>query len=139
MCGMPDELTDDKDLIGRNTTLKGGKMKSKRVTVPVFVALATLAVPSSSLLGVSPASASAGVAVMAPAADESRESVLVTGTGEVSGTPDTLTANLGVETSASTVGAALEQAGAAATRMRAALTRAGVAAADLQTSDVSVT
>jgi len=64
--------------------------------------------------------------------------VLVTGTGEVSGKPDTLTVDFGVETSGATVGQALDGAGGAATRMRDALVRAGVDRADLQTSNFSV-
>ncbi|BEL02703.1 hypothetical protein Q0Z83_008940 [Actinoplanes sichuanensis] len=72
-------------------------------------------------------------------ADPAWESVLVTGTGEVFGEPDTLTADLAVEATATTVGAALDQAVAAATRTRDALIRAGVARADLQTTNVSIT
>ncbi|MEV4280694.1 SIMPL domain-containing protein [Actinoplanes xinjiangensis] len=75
----------------------------------------------------------------ASASDPAWESVLVTGTGAVFGEPDTLTADLAVDTTAATVGAALEQAVKAATRMRDALVRAGVARADLQTANVSVT
>ncbi|WP_304523766.1 SIMPL domain-containing protein [Actinoplanes sp. DH11] len=71
-------------------------------------------------------------------ADHNRESVLVTGQGQVYGQPDTLTANFAVEAAAATVDAALEQATAAATRMRDSLARAGVPAADLQTTDVRV-
>ncbi|MBL7255873.1 SIMPL domain-containing protein [Paractinoplanes lichenicola] len=83
------------------------------------------------LLGGSPAPASAN--------DEQRESVLVSGTGTVSGTPDTLEAAFGVETSATTVDAAMKQATAAATRMRDTLVKGGVTRADLQTSNVNVT
>ncbi|WP_433790026.1 SIMPL domain-containing protein [Actinoplanes sp. CA-252034] len=72
------------------------------------------------------------------AGDPARETVLVTGTGEVSGEPDTLSADFGVETTAATVGTALEQALTAATRMRDALVGAGVARADLQTANVSI-
>ncbi|MEU8665179.1 SIMPL domain-containing protein [Actinoplanes philippinensis] len=70
--------------------------------------------------------------------DPAWESVVVTGTGEVFGEPDTLTADFAVETTASTVGASLDQALTAATRMRDALVRAGVARADLQTTNISV-
>ncbi|MBB4693650.1 uncharacterized protein YggE [Actinoplanes abujensis] len=83
------------------------------------------------LLGSSPAVASADVA--------QRESVQVTGRGTVSGEPDTLEATFGVETSATTVAAALKQATTAATRMRDTLVRGGVTKADLQTSHVNVT
>ncbi|WP_433367847.1 SIMPL domain-containing protein [Actinoplanes sp. CA-142083] len=66
------------------------------------------------------------------------ESVQVTGTGEVFGVPDLFTANFAVEVSDATVGGALDRADAAATRVRDALVRAGVARADLQTSDVGI-
>jgi len=84
-----------------------------------------------------PASASAGAAVASPA-DRSLESVLVTGHGEVVGKPDTLQANFGVETNARTVVEALKRANTAASRMRDALVRGGVARADLETSNISV-
>ncbi|MET7421187.1 SIMPL domain-containing protein [Dactylosporangium sp. NPDC005555] len=64
--------------------------------------------------------------------------MLVTGTGEVSAEPDTLTASFAVETSASAVDEALDRANTAATRMRDALVRAGLTSADLQTSNVAV-
>jgi uncharacterized protein len=108
-------------------------MIRSRVTTSVLVALASV-VLSPWPLGERPAFA-AGVS--APD-DQSRESVLVTGTGEVSGTPDTLTADFAVETSGPAVGPALDDANAAATRMRDALTRAGIARADLQTSNIGV-
>ena len=97
---------------------------------PVLVVLTTLAVFSSALVGGPPAAA-----VAAPA-DQLRESVLVTGRGEVSGEPDTLTANLAVETRATTVGQALDEANKAATRMRDTLARAG---AELRTSHAGIT
>ncbi|MEU4161078.1 SIMPL domain-containing protein [Actinoplanes sp. NPDC026670] len=78
------------------------------------------------------------VLVRPGSADPAWESVLVTGTGEVFGEPDTLTADLAVETTAPTVGAALDQAVTAATRTRDALIRAGVARVDLQTTNVSI-
>jgi uncharacterized protein len=73
-----------------------------------------------------------------PPAAPPRDSVLVTGTGEVSAPPDTLTAAFGVEAGGPTIGDALNHADVAATRMRDALVRAGVARADLQTSNFSV-
>jgi uncharacterized protein len=110
-------------------------MYRPRTTTPVLVAtLTTLVVLSSSLLGGHPASASAS----SPSADQSADSVLVSGTGEVFGEPDTLTANFAVETSASTVDEALSRANTAAIRMRDALVRAGLTRADLQTSNVDV-
>jgi uncharacterized protein YggE len=108
-------------------------MYRSRATVPGLVTLTTLVVLSSVLLG-SPASAAADL----PSAGQPADSVLVTGTGEVSGEPDTLTADLAVETGASAVDEALNRANAAATRMRDALVRAGLTRADLQTSNVTV-
>ncbi|GAA0935191.1 SIMPL domain-containing protein [Virgisporangium aurantiacum] len=110
-------------------------MYRPRTTTPALVAaLTTLVVLSSSLLGGNPAAASAG----SESADQPADSVLVTGTGEVFGEPDMLTANLAVETNASTVDEALNRANTAAIRMRDALVRAGLTRADLQTSNVDV-
>jgi uncharacterized protein YggE len=113
-------------------------MIRSRVTTPALVVLASVVMLSPSLLGDRPAFASAAATVDSPPADQFRESVLVTGTGEVSGNPDTLTADFAVETNASTIGQALERANIAATRMRDALVRAGIARADLQTSNISI-
>jgi uncharacterized protein YggE len=109
-------------------------MIRSRSTTSVLVALAALAVLSPGPLGGRPAFAAVGVS---PAGDF-RESVLVDGTGEVSGNPDLLTADLAVETVAATVGEALDQANTAATRMRDTLIQAGVASSDLQTSNLSI-
>ena len=106
---------------------------------PVSVALATLAALSAAPLAAGPAFASPTAATGAPSADQPRESIAVTGRGVVSGEPDTLVANFAVETSGSTVADALQRANTAATRVRDALVRGGVAKADLQTSDVSIT
>jgi uncharacterized protein YggE len=97
------------------------------------VALVTLALLSSSLIGVHSAAASPRVTT-----EQSLDSVLVTGTGEVSGEPDSLIANFAVETSAASVDAALESANTAAAKMRDALVRGGIARADLQTADVGI-
>ncbi|XVV15938.1 SIMPL domain-containing protein [Actinoplanes sp. CA-131856] len=74
----------------------------------------------------------------APAAAAEREGVVVSGTGEVYGRPDLLTAEFGVESNAATVDAALDTAGTAATRMRDALVRAGLGTDDLQTSNATI-
>ncbi|GAA3300564.1 SIMPL domain-containing protein [Dactylosporangium vinaceum] len=104
-------------------------MSRSRATAPLFAALTTFVALSSTLLG-GPAAAAAD----APAVD----SVLVTGTGEVSGEPDTVTADFAVEITAAAVDDAMTRAGTAATRVRDALLHAGVARADLQTSNVNV-
>ncbi|MDI6104872.1 SIMPL domain-containing protein [Actinoplanes sp. NEAU-A12] len=114
-------------------------MNKPRVTVPALVVLATLVANSSWLLDGRPAAASAGAPTDSAATDPLRESVSVTGTGEVAGEPDTLIANFAVETSASTVGEAVSKANVAAARMGDALAGAGVVRADLQTQNVTIT
>jgi uncharacterized protein YggE len=68
----------------------------------------------------------------------SREGVTVTGTGEVSGSPDVLGVDFAVEARAGTVAAALDRANEALDRMRTTLRKGGVAPADLQTANLSV-
>jgi uncharacterized protein YggE len=64
--------------------------------------------------------------------------VTVTGTGTASGTPDELQLSLEVSATASSVRAALDAADQATGRVSDALTADGVAAADLQTSGMSI-
>lgn len=64
--------------------------------------------------------------------------ITVSGLGKVTGVPDVLTVQLGVSTTRDDVSGALSAASSALGKVRAALTGGGVAAADLQTSDVSV-
>jgi uncharacterized protein YggE len=79
-----------------------------------------------------------GGAIASTTAEQARESVTVTGTGEVSGTPDVMRVDFGVETTAETVAAALDQANQALDRMRTTLRRGGVAPADLQTANLTI-
>jgi uncharacterized protein YggE len=109
-------------------------MIRSRFTKPAIVALASVVALAPWSLGASPAFASTAAQADAPPADH----VLVTGVGEVSGTPDTLTAEFAVETTAATIALALDGASAAATRMHDALVKAGVAKADLQTSNFTI-
>lgn len=113
-------------------------MLRSRGTKPVLVVLAALAVLSPGALGSRPAFASATPTVDPSPAGQFRESVLVDGTGEAYGNPNMLDADLAVETTAATVGEALDRANVAATRMRDTLVRAGIARADLQTSSVNI-
>ncbi len=62
---------------------------------------------------------------------------LVDGLGKTTGTPDVLRVVLGVTLRRPDVSAALADANVRQTRLRDALKRAGLAPADLQTSDVS--
>lgn len=69
---------------------------------------------------------------------EGDDRVLVTGTGRITGTPDTLRATLGVELQRPDVQAALDAANARAQAVLDALTAAGVEERDVQTRDLSV-
>ncbi|MGH3249160.1 MAG: SIMPL domain-containing protein [Trebonia sp.] len=64
--------------------------------------------------------------------------ITVTGTGTVTCTPNQLVLNMGVQVSGSSVGAALGSANDAVSRVTAALRAHGVAAADIQTSGLSI-
>src|SRR5262245_39740968 len=105
-------------------------MLRSRFTTPLLVVLAALAVLSPGPLGGRPAFASATATVDPSPAGQMWESVLVDGTGEVYGKPDTLVADLAAEATAATVGEALNRANVAATRMRDTLVRAGIPRAD---------
>jgi uncharacterized protein len=64
--------------------------------------------------------------------------ITVTGTGNVTGTPNQLVLDMGVQVNGSSVGSALASANAAVNRVTAALRARGVAAADIQTSGLSI-
>ena len=64
--------------------------------------------------------------------------ITVTGTGTVSGTPNQLTLNMGVQVTAASVDSALRQANQAVTQVTAALRAQGLAAADIQTSGLYI-
>ncbi|MGB6181032.1 MAG: SIMPL domain-containing protein [Rhodococcus sp. (in: high G+C Gram-positive bacteria)] len=69
---------------------------------------------------------------------EAPPGVSVNGVGEVQGTPDTLTAQVGVETTADDVTTAIDEANAAVTAVTDAVVAAGVDRADIQTQQVSI-
>ncbi len=64
--------------------------------------------------------------------------ITVTGTGMVTGTPNQLTLDMGVQVNGASVDSALQQASQAAGQVTAALRDRGVAASDIQTSGLSV-
>ena len=64
--------------------------------------------------------------------------ITVTGTGNVTGTPNQLVLAMGVQVTGSSVGSALADANDAVKRVTAALRADGVAAADIQTSGLSI-
>jgi uncharacterized protein len=82
------------------------------------------------------APAAARPAVLAAATGTGR--ISVTGTGNVTGTPNQLILDMGVQVSGSSVGSALARANDAVNRVTAALRAGGVAAADIQTSGLSI-
>ena len=64
--------------------------------------------------------------------------VTVNGVGEVEGTPDTLTSQIGVEATADDVTTALDEANTAVSAVTDAIVAAGVDRADIQTQQVSI-
>lgn len=64
--------------------------------------------------------------------------VTVTGTGTATGAPDTLTVQIGATTNAPSATGALDRNNAEVARLEAVLRAAGVAAADLQTSNLQL-
>lgn len=87
----------------------------------------------------SPAAPGAGsVRSAALAAATGSARITVTGTGTVTGTPNQLVLDMGVQVNGASVGSALASAGDAVSRVTAALRARGVAAADIQTSGLSI-
>ena len=82
------------------------------------------------------ATTSAGVVTATTPAPDG--GVTVTGSGKVTGTPDTLRISLSVTATATSIDAALASANRSARAVQGALTAAGVAARDLQTSGLSI-
>jgi uncharacterized protein YggE len=83
------------------------------------------------------ASASAQPATLAAAAAGSTR-ITVTGTGTVTGTPNQLVLDMGVQVNGASVSSALGRANDAVNSVTAALRAHGVAAADIQTSGLSI-
>ena len=101
----------------------------------VLAVAAVVAVLAAYLVGSTrPASATAPAAQATSNAD----GVTVTGSGTVTGTPDTLRLSLRVSAQGADVSDALAGADATATRVQASLSTAGVELKDLQTSGLSV-
>ena len=80
----------------------------------------------------------AGVDAAADEAELTGEGVTVEAVGTVEGTPDVLTAQLGVHVEDPSVSEAYEEAGAAASAVRDALLDAGIDEDDVQTAQLSV-
>jgi uncharacterized protein len=100
------------------------------------VLIGAFALGSSQGSAAAAAPARARPAVAAPATGSAR--ITVTGTGNVTGTPNQLVLAMGVQVNGSSVGSALAAANDAVTRVTSALRADGVAAADIQTSGLSI-
>jgi uncharacterized protein YggE len=85
---------------------------------------------------VTPASAVTPLAAVAAAADG--RSITTRGVGRITGTPDTVTVQIGVSTQASSAKAALDANNTKANTLIELLRRNGVAAKDLHTSQLSI-
>jgi uncharacterized protein len=83
-------------------------------------------------------SAAAGTTAAVTTAAAAGSRITVTGSGSATGTPDQLKLSMGVQTSASSVSNALAAANRAVRAVGHALRGTGVAAADIQTSGLSV-
>ena len=119
---------------------------------PTYRALAAGGTAAAVLIGAFTLGTTAGNAAPSPAGQHSADTstsalltsssgsarITVTGTGTVTGMPDQLVLSMGVQVSASSVGSALQQANQAVRRVTAALSARGVAAADIQTSGLSI-
>jgi hypothetical protein len=119
---------------------------------PAHRALAVGGLAAAALIGAFALGTSQGSAATSPSAEQTpagaRPAVLtaatqaaritVTGTGNVTGTPNQLVLAMGVQVAGSSVGSALGEANAAVNRVTAALKAGGVAAADIQTSGLSI-
>ena len=71
-------------------------------------------------------------------ASQSAGRITVTGTGTVTGVPNQLAVSMSVQTTGSDVTSALNQANATVRKVTAVLRERGVAAADIQTSDLNI-
>jgi len=86
--------------------------------------------------GQSDGSAAQAATQSAPSTGPAR--ITVTGTGTVTGTPNQLMLSMGVQVNGASVSSALAQANQAVSSVTSALRQRGVAAADIQTSGLSI-
>jgi uncharacterized protein YggE len=93
---------------------------------------------SAALLAVVAATAACGNGESGASATDTPPGISVSGVGEIQGTPDTLTAQIGVETTADDVTTAIDEANTAVTAVTEAIAAAGVDRADIQTRQVSI-
>jgi uncharacterized protein len=103
----------------------------------IGVASAALLVGAFSL-GASHPGGSPARAATAATGPQQAGRITVTGTGTATGTPNQLEVSMGVQVSGGSVSAALDAADQVVTQVTAALAGQGVAAADIQTSGLSI-
>jgi uncharacterized protein len=103
----------------------------------IGVASAALLVGAFSLGAGRSGGSSAQAATITPVRPSSAR-ITVTGTGTGTGTPNQLVLSMGVQVNGGSVSSALDQANQAVRRVTAALRQRGVAAADIQTSGLSI-
>jgi uncharacterized protein len=102
---------------------------------------ANAATPSLTLptaIGTLPGSGSSGGSTGSGTGSGTGQGITVSGTSQVAGTPDTLMLSMSVTAQAGTISKAMDQANGAASRVYAALKSGGVAAKDLQTTNLQV-
>jgi uncharacterized protein YggE len=105
----------------------------------VGVAAAALLIGAFSLGAGRGGSAGSGKsAVTLTAASQHAGRITVTGNGTVTGVPNQISLSLSIQVNGYSVSSALSQASQDTRAVRAALTRRGVAAADIQTSDLNI-
>ena len=105
-------------------------------------ATAATTAPAGSVAPVTEAAGAAGAAVVADntaSSGSAGSSITAQGTGTVSGTPDVVTIVIGVQTQSASAQTALDDNNKRAAEVIGALKESGVAPADLQTSQLSIT
>jgi uncharacterized protein len=112
-------------------------MSKRLFTAATITAIVVVAVVSAAVVGaVGPAASTAGAATTTTSA--SAGTITVTGVGEVRGTPDVADLSIGVSGRGATAADALATVSDRAQKLLGVLRDAGVAAADIETSDLSI-
>ena len=112
-------------------------MRTARV-LPVLAGLTALALVAGCSGDDAPVRSAAAAQEDDAVPDADHPSITARGVGTVTGVPDVLTINVGVETRADTAAAALEDNNGRTQAVLDLLKREGVAEADLQTADLSI-
>jgi uncharacterized protein YggE len=113
-------------------------VNSRTIAITVVAALAILAAYLVGSARPSVAGAATPTVLSASAGSPADTGITVTGTGKVTGTPDTLRISLSVTATSQDVDTALASANKAAKAVQDAFLAKGVARKDLQTSNVSI-